>query len=281
MPIPSPGASETRADFLDRCMADGTTTAEYPDAGQRFAVCVARWDGQTGTKDMLELLDDLDFWIEQKRLMIQRVQPVFLELFILGALMGANQAPQGGQRAVQVGQRALPQLPFNPDGIANAAANTIGQYSDQWWGMINQTQQTVLRQALLQAEREGLSPDWVMGEIAGEFGENRAELIAVSETTNLMGMGAQESFRQAGYTGWIWRTVRDAVVDPICTALARQSDPQFGGTPFPISRQFMRAHPGCRCFLVPAGDPSAEGMADAMMSPPAPIELGSHAVFQV
>lgn len=42
--MPDPRADESRADFVDRCMGDSEAVADYPDAGQRFAVCNAKWE---------------------------------------------------------------------------------------------------------------------------------------------------------------------------------------------------------------------------------------------
>jgi hypothetical protein len=43
--MPTPEAREEQEDFYDRCMADDTMNAEYPDSKQRFAVCRAQWEG--------------------------------------------------------------------------------------------------------------------------------------------------------------------------------------------------------------------------------------------
>ena len=43
--MPTPEGREDREDFLDRCMADDTMNAEYPETKQRFAVCQAQWEG--------------------------------------------------------------------------------------------------------------------------------------------------------------------------------------------------------------------------------------------
>jgi lambda family phage portal protein len=43
--MPTPEGKEEQEDFLDRCMADDTMNAEYPDSKQRFAVCRAQWEG--------------------------------------------------------------------------------------------------------------------------------------------------------------------------------------------------------------------------------------------
>ena len=44
MPIPKPKATESRQEFLDRCMGDKTMVDEYSDSGQRSAVCNSSYD---------------------------------------------------------------------------------------------------------------------------------------------------------------------------------------------------------------------------------------------
>jgi hypothetical protein len=39
MPLPTPQSNETSDQFLGRCMSNANTTAEFPDAQQRLAVC--------------------------------------------------------------------------------------------------------------------------------------------------------------------------------------------------------------------------------------------------
>jgi lambda family phage portal protein len=43
--MPTPEAREEQEDFYDRCMADDTMNAEYPEDKQRFAVCRVQWEG--------------------------------------------------------------------------------------------------------------------------------------------------------------------------------------------------------------------------------------------
>lgn len=43
MPMPMPKPDEKPKDFEDRCMADPMMAKEYPDNGQRFAVCKSQW----------------------------------------------------------------------------------------------------------------------------------------------------------------------------------------------------------------------------------------------
>jgi len=39
MPLPTPNPQEPKDEFLQRCMGDPKTNSEFPDAGQRMAVC--------------------------------------------------------------------------------------------------------------------------------------------------------------------------------------------------------------------------------------------------
>ena len=39
MPLPKPKPTESRNQFLSRCMSNETSMTEYPDAQQRYAVC--------------------------------------------------------------------------------------------------------------------------------------------------------------------------------------------------------------------------------------------------
>jgi hypothetical protein len=44
MPLPIPEKDESKDGFLDRCMLDGKTNEEFPEADQRYAVCQQQWD---------------------------------------------------------------------------------------------------------------------------------------------------------------------------------------------------------------------------------------------
>lgn len=51
MPLPTPRPNDSRETFLQRCMADPTMTADFPERTQRFAVCVAQWSESRGNKE--------------------------------------------------------------------------------------------------------------------------------------------------------------------------------------------------------------------------------------
>lgn len=40
MPIPTATTTEGKDEFIVRCMSDETMVAEYPEANQRYAVCI-------------------------------------------------------------------------------------------------------------------------------------------------------------------------------------------------------------------------------------------------
>ncbi len=48
MPIPERKPEEDKSDFLSRCMSDETLNKEYPDASQRYAVCMTSSKGSQG-----------------------------------------------------------------------------------------------------------------------------------------------------------------------------------------------------------------------------------------
>ena len=211
---------------------------------------------------------DFRFWEEMRAVMMARVLPLFREAYLVGAVLGSGQraAPQRSREPAVVAFRSildahivavkqvaeegvgLGELPFDFEAIAAASDGVIQNYADDWWRQFSRSTQDGLRNAIARADANGLGVQSVIKDIEPLFGKARATRIAVSETTNLVGQGAQETYRQAGFAEWEWRTVRDSRVDPTCDALDKKR--------FPMSRSFQRAHPNCRCFPVPAGKPS-------------------------
>ncbi len=190
------------------------------------------------------VVDDAGFWTRLGSEIKPKIRPIFRDLFIEGAIAGGDAVP------VVTKQVTTKDVAVDLDAINNIADDLIAAYTDEWWAQIEQTTRERLRIAIAEARRLGLGAEFVAAEIAPLFGEKRALLIAVSEVTNLFGQGAQATYRVAGFQTWIWRTVNDPAVDPICAELAAQSE----AAPFPMSRTFVRAHPRCRCWPVPAGN---------------------------
>ncbi|KKN69208.1 hypothetical protein LCGC14_0443840 [marine sediment metagenome] len=185
------------------------------------------------------VVDDAGFWVRLGEEIKPKIRPLFRDLFIEGAIAGGDADPVVATKDVAL----------DLDAINDIADDLIANYTDEWWAQIEQTTRERLRAAIAEARELGLGAEFVAREIAPLFGETRAVLIAVSEVTNLFGQGAQATYRAAGFPTWIWRTANDPAVDPICADLATESE----ASPFPMSRVFVRAHPRCRCWPVPAG----------------------------
>lgn len=43
MPLPKPKGTESRKDFMQRCMSDSVTVSEFPNTDQRLAVCSTQY----------------------------------------------------------------------------------------------------------------------------------------------------------------------------------------------------------------------------------------------
>lgn len=223
------------------------------------------------TAHALEVLFAPDLWAELRRVLLGRVTPLFLEAFMVGAQLGSQQKPSRarGERAWQdarerlasgvradpprgggplpPGAGGLPILPFDFDAVHGAAQEVIGSYSDEWWAQFSASTQRSLRRIIARAEAQGMTMPDVIRAIEPLFGAARAEAIATSEVTNLLGMGAQATYSRAGFTRWRWETTNDSIVDPICRARHHRI--------FPMTVAFQRAHPRCRCWPTPYGRP--------------------------
>ena len=81
---------------------------------------------------------------------------------------------------------------------------------------------------------------------------DRAHLIAQTESTRAYYEGSRYRWEQAGVSKGTWRTVRDALVCPICAPLnGIESTFEAGWGDQGIQPP---AHPGCRCFVRPVVD---------------------------
>lgn len=149
----------------------------------------------------------------------------------------------------------LPWLPFDFDAVLDAAQAIIALYTDSWWQQFTMTTQERLRAIIARAQAESLTMPEIIDLVEPLFGPQRARAIAVTETTRLLGLGAQETYKQAGFGEWAWRTVMDTRVDLVCEELGKQND--GNGARFPMTVPFVPAHVNCRCWPVPWGRPSA------------------------
>lgn len=184
-------------------------------------------------KALDDVLYDETFWADARSEVMKVALPVFREVFMEGAAVGADVRP--------VKQKAA--LPFDPDAANTAADDVLAKFTNDWWAQLDRTQRDGLRKAIALSRQEGTGVEGVIEGIQGLFSERRIMGIAVTETTRLFGLGALATYRAAGMDGWEWRTVADSRVDPICIGLA--------GEQYPIAYEFEPAHVSCRCFPVP------------------------------
>ncbi len=224
-------------------------------------------------KALTDIVDDREFWAELRAEIVPLVESLFREMFAAGALIGTHRqaVKQEGDIgdaladavADEIGD-GLPELTFDPEAINARAERFIEQYTNEWWDAMESNTRRSLRTAIQKAQSQGLGVQAVSDSISKLFSPARAMRIATSELTNLLGAGQQATYAEAGFAFWVWETVKDARVDPICDDLQGQQ--------FPMSRLFEKAHVNCRCHPRPAGE-----VTDMVQPLGSPSPLGTFA----
>lgn len=189
-------------------------------------------------QDLLDSLSDADFWTSIREAVLPGVRAYFQRALMMGMELGKTQrrSKREGDAPVEVQAELLNAI----------VENTIDAYTDEWWAQFTASQRSALRDAIQQSRANGTGVQGVLDRVLQIFSPARAETIAITETTRLMGRGAQLQYQATGYSEWEWRTANDQYVDEICDGLDGQT--------FPIAHPFEPAHPRCRCWAVPAGE---------------------------
>lgn len=199
--------------------------------------------------DTLRIFDDLladeEFWREFSQELERALAPRLLVIFFAGAEAAARLPKRRAEKA----QPAEASDYISPEALARIGEQAIQGYVSPFAKQITQTTYDGVRDAVVRARRDGTGVEGVIEAIKPMFSSKRAELIAVTETTRLFGLGSQAIYQAQGYTHWEWRTAEDPWVDDECAGL--------NGQVFPISRSFEPAHPRCRCWPTPAFAPQA------------------------
>lgn len=60
MPLPKPSSGESRDDFVSRCIGDDKVASEFPDQGQRVAVCISQFEGSKMSDEQVDLQDQVE-----------------------------------------------------------------------------------------------------------------------------------------------------------------------------------------------------------------------------
>jgi SPP1 gp7 family putative phage head morphogenesis protein len=205
-------------------------------------------------KDTIELLADDALWTELKGIWLEVMQGPARELFDQGVAAAKRIRPRRRRRTglrgllerIFISRKAPDFLDPPADLLDNVAGDIFRSYMDGWWQQLERTTRDGLRTAIEDAAMNGTGTPGVVAAIEPLFGERRAQLIGVTETTRLFGRGAQATMTAAGVRTWIWQTDEDDAVCPICDDL--------DGEEFAMEEPFDPAHPGCRCFPLPSDD---------------------------
>lgn len=185
---------------------------------------------EVGARELTDILDDHEFWAEQKRIMIAAVEDQMRDVFDQGVALAKTIDVPG-----YVARKDF--LDPIASEIDDFASHVFRHYVDDWWLQLEYTTREQLRAAITRAAIEGTGVEGVIRDIDPLFGEVRARRIGVTETTRLFGRGAMATYMATGMEGWEWQTVSDSRVCPICTGRA--------GNQYPIEHPFDPAHVSC------------------------------------
>ena len=145
-------------------------------------------------------------------------------------------------------EAAIVGVMFDPAQVNQVAVEWARSYTFDWVKGIEKTTADVLRDAFTEFQT---TPAMTRGQlealIAPTFGEWRASLIAVTETTRAASRGMsiyKELLSEGGVEmEEIWHTLNDSVTCIICRPLNGKTEAEWGAD-YPLGPP---AHPGCRC----------------------------------
>lgn len=192
------------------------------------------------------ILKDKRFWARFRTALVDALTPRFTAVYVAGAVAGASIKPRTApaqKAATALAQDLTPEeflAQYEIDAIAEAA---IADYINPFVESISATTYDMLRDVIASARRDGATLESIIDRTLALFSPERAEMIAVTETTRLFGLGSQAAYRAQGIDAWRWMTVSDPWVDSACRDRA--------GNVYPQSEDFEPEHPRCRCFPAP------------------------------
>lgn len=192
--------------------------------------------------DLQSLANNARWWRDLGDKIKAAVRPAMWEAMQRGVAAGVE----------SIGQKDIVELtPEQADSINRSLEIVLDEYLDEWWLDLGQTRAEKLRSLILDAYELGMQPSWVAErlEASGLFDDLAVDRIAITETTRLVGIGAQRTYRELGFQTWVWHTAEDELVCPVCGPLAGES--------FSIDQAFSPAHVACRCFCVAGIIPEA------------------------
>jgi SPP1 gp7 family putative phage head morphogenesis protein len=221
----------------------------------------------SGSKAFDDILNDRALWEALRENYMRVMVPIWREGYLGGALAATEERPvrdsdTKGAAALAGTLVGLKRLPFDPLDTLQAFDLFVDGYSNPAWLNYAASTRDALELLVQRAARNKWTVTQMIEGLDPIFSPERAHRIAATELTNVMGEGATQTYDEAGFPEWEWRTVRDSFVCPICKPRNEKR--------FPISIPFRSAHPHCRCWPVPAGPQFGTGELDPGIDPTAP-----------
>lgn len=140
----------------------------------------------------------------------------------------------------------LPRGATGPGGDATDARTAALAWAREHAGElvqdINGTSRTLVRESVAAWLQTGQPVESLAAILRPAFGEDRADLIAVTETTRALTAGTLASWRSAGVERYRWNTSGDERVCPQCGPLDGVTYRVGRGPEPPL-------HPRCRCWI--------------------------------
>ena len=190
-------------------------------------------------------LDD-SFWENEKRQLLAVLKPRLEQMALTGMINAARQAG----------------IAFDMTLYNQRAESWARAYTDQLledFISTSKTKQGTFVQGAGKAVADWIArPGATVGELNAEigklYGPERANVIAVTETTRAFANGQEEAYKAEGITQWTWRTNRDELVCPYCGGVNNKTVDI--GKPFGMDAKGKPVlkppyHPNCRCWTSP------------------------------
>ena len=160
------------------------------------------------------------------------------------------------------------QLIVDWDLINQDAANYLRNYSTSWLRTIEKYTRDETVKTMDAWMKSGAPLPDLTRMLEPIFGKDRAERIAVTETTRLYADANQDAWQSTGFISTnVWRTANDDKVCPICAPLEGMEvnigQNEFTDTPGEMGITGPPAHVNCRCALFP-GDVQEQGFREAL-----------------
>lgn len=191
-----------------------------------------------------DLLTDREFWAAFQEILLTKLTPRFVNIYLAGAQAGLKIRPKPKQKA---GPGTITRIDSTRTLLA-VANNAVDDYMEPLVKGISATTNAAIKDAVNQARAEGSGVHGVLTRISPLFDEGRAKRIAITETTRLFGLGAQAVYRVQQVPSWQWSTCNDPWV---CEDCAAKEDEVYS-----MNVEFEPEHPGCRCGPRPSMEPA-------------------------